>query len=270
MAVKKKLPALKRLINKIEKVTRVRPATEEELVALQKLAGGKLPEEAMDFYSQYTFDGVVRIDKYIDLYGINEIVRMNTDAVPGFMVLPFGLLTVASWVDGDAICIDLNSVGEKFGYGGCYDSQVIRQCSHELFSEGEEITFYINSGGGEVGNGLALYDVMQYISSPVRTVCVGLAASMAAVLFAAGDRREMFSHSKVMIHDPSISGRMTRNALELQVMSQDLMDTRRSLAEILAKHTGRTAEEILEKTVTDCFFDAESAIEFGLADSIIA
>ena len=140
----------------------------------------------------------------------------------------------------------------------------------EKASPGEEITFYINSGGGEVGNGLALYDVMQYISSPVRTVCVGLAASMAAVLFAAGDRREMFSHSKVMIHDPSISGRMTRNALELQVMSQDLMDTRRSLAEILAKHTGRTAEEILEKTVTDCFFDAESAIEFGLADSIIA
>ena len=150
MAVKKKLPALKRLINKIEKVTRVRPATEEELAALQKLAGGKLPEEAMEFYSQYTFDGVVRIDKYIDLYGINEIVRMNTDAVPGFMVLPFELLTVASWVDGDAICIDLNSVGEKFGYGGCYDSQVIRQCSHELFSEGEEITFYRKALGGLV------------------------------------------------------------------------------------------------------------------------
>ena len=150
MAVKKKLPALKRLINKIEKVTRVRPATEEELAALQKLAGGKLPEEAMEFYSQYSFDGVVRIDKYIDLYGINEIVRMNTDAVPGFMVLPFGLLTVASWVDGDAICIDLNSVGEKFGYGGCYDSQVIRQCSHELFSEGEEITFYRKALGGLV------------------------------------------------------------------------------------------------------------------------
>ena len=92
----------------------------------------------------------MRIDKYIDLYGINEIVRMNTDAVPGFMVLPFGLLTVASWVDGDAICIDLNSVGEKFGYGGCYDSQVIRQCSHELFSEGEEITFYRKALGGLV------------------------------------------------------------------------------------------------------------------------
>ncbi len=140
----------------------------------------------------------------------------------------------------------------------------------EKVSPGEEITFYINSGGGEIGNGLALYDVMQYISSPVRTVCVGLAASMAAVLFAAGDRREMFSHSKVMIHDPAISGRMTRNALELQVMSQDLMETRQALAEILAKHTGRTVEDILEKTVTDCYFDAEGAVEFGLADSVIA
>lgn len=139
----------------------------------------------------------------------------------------------------------------------------------EKIAPGEEITFYINSGGGEVGNGLALYDVMQHISSPVHTVCVGMAASMAAVLFAAGDHREMFSHSKVMIHDPAISGLSRTNALELQVVSQDLLDTRKSLAEILAKHTGQTVESILEKTTTDCFFDAESAIEFGLADSII-
>ena len=74
---------------------------------------------------------------------------------------------------------------------------------------------------------------------------------------------------KVMIHDPSISGLSHTNALELQVVSQDLLDTRKSLAEILAKHTGRTVESILEKTTTDCYFDAEAAIEFGLADSII-
>lgn len=135
---------------------------------------------------------------------------------------------------------------------------------------GEAITFYINSGGGEVRNGLALYDVMQHISSPVHTVCIGLAASMAAVLFAAGDDRELFTHSKVMIHDPAISGNLTRKALELQIMSQDLMDTRQALAEILAKHTGQPLESILEKTVNDCYFDAEGAIEFGLADRVIA
>ena len=139
----------------------------------------------------------------------------------------------------------------------------------EKVAPGEEITFYINSGGGEVGNGLALYDVMQHISSPVHTICVGMAASMAAVLFSAGDRREMFAHSKVMIHDPSISGLSHTNALELQVVSKDLLETRKSLAEILSKHTGQTVDTILEKTVTDCFFTAEEAIEFGLADNII-
>ena len=140
----------------------------------------------------------------------------------------------------------------------------------EKTAPGEEITFYINSDGGEVGNGLALYDIMQHISSPVRTICLGRACSMAAVLFAAGDIREIYTHSKVMIHDPSISGRMTMKALELQTMSQDLMGTRQALAEILARHTGQPLERILEKTVTDCFFDAKEAIEFGLADRIIA
>ena len=144
-AEKKKKPAIKRLINKITKVTPVRPATEAELAALQQLAGGKLPEAAVEFYSQYNFEGTVRIDGEIDLYGIDQIIRANKDAVPGFMVLPFGLLTVASWIDGDAICIDLNSEGE-----GHYTSQVIRQCSHELFSEGEEITFYRKALGGLV------------------------------------------------------------------------------------------------------------------------
>ena len=140
----------------------------------------------------------------------------------------------------------------------------------ERKSPGEEITFYINSGGGEVRNGLALYDVMQHISSPVRTVCVGLAASMAAVLFASGDRRELYTHSKVMIHDPSVSGMPAAKALELRTLSEDLMDMRQALAEILAKHTGRPVESILERTMTDSYFDAESAIGFGLADSIIA
>lgn len=140
----------------------------------------------------------------------------------------------------------------------------------EKKSPGEEITFYINSGGGEVRNGLALYDVMQHISSPVHTVCVGLAASMAAVLFASGDRRELYTHSKVMIHDPSISGMPATKALELRTLSEDLMDMRQALAGILAKHTGRPLESILERTMTDSYFDAESAIEFGLADSIIA
>ena len=134
---------------------------------------------------------------------------------------------------------------------------------------GEEITMFINSGGGQVGNGLALYDVMRQISSPVRTICMGHACSMAAVLFAAGDKREIYSHSKVMIHDPSISGRLTSKALELQALSEDLLATRQTIAEILSLHTGQTIDAILEKTCIDSYFNAEEAIEFGLADAVI-
>ena len=139
----------------------------------------------------------------------------------------------------------------------------------ERKAPGEDITMFINSGGGQVGNGLALYDVMRQISSPVRTICMGHACSMAAVLFAAGDKREIYSHSKVMIHDPSISGRLTSKALELQALSEDLLATRQTIAEILSLHTGQTIDAILEKTCIDSYFNAEEAIEFGLADAVI-
>ena len=134
---------------------------------------------------------------------------------------------------------------------------------------GEEITFYINSTGGEVGNGLVLYDVMTHITSPVKTVCVGMAASMAAVLFSAGEHRELYRHSRVMIHDPAINGQLRTKALELKSLSEDLMATRESLAEILAKNTGQSLEVIYEKTALDTYFDARQAVDFGLADSII-
>lgn len=130
------------------------------------------------------------------------------------------------------------------------------------------ITIYINSPGGEVTSGLALYDVMNAVSCPIHTVCVGMASSMGALLFSAGDHRAMLPHSKLMIHDP-----LTRNiggsALEIQKLSNNLMETRQIAAEILVKHTGRTLEEIFEKTASDCYFTAEEAINFGLADTIL-
>ncbi len=132
-----------------------------------------------------------------------------------------------------------------------------------------EITMYINSPGGEVTSGMALYDVMQAISCPIRTVCVGLAASMASVLFAAGDKREMLPHASVMIHDPLISGGVGGSALHIQTISQDLMRTREVICSTLAKHTGKTLEEIYDKTKTDSYFYGEEAVEFGLADRII-
>ena len=132
-----------------------------------------------------------------------------------------------------------------------------------------EITMYINSPGGEVNSGLALYDVMQAISAPIHTVCVGMAASMAAVLFSAGDRREILPHAAVMIHDPLIQGGVGGSALKLRALSDDLMRTRALIAEILAKHTGHSLEEIYEKTANDTYFYGQDAVSYGLADNVI-
>ena len=131
-----------------------------------------------------------------------------------------------------------------------------------------EITMYINSPGGGVDSGLALYDVMQTISCPIRTVCVGLAASMAALLFISGSRRDMLPHSRLMIHDPLIV-QTGGSALRLKAVSDDLMETRQITARVIAEHSGRSLEQILEKTATDSFFRAEEAVAFGLADNII-
>jgi len=133
----------------------------------------------------------------------------------------------------------------------------------------EEITLFINSPGGEVSSGLAIYDVMNAVTCPVRTVCVGLAASMGALLFTAGDKRDILPHARVMIHDPALSGGAGGPALAVERISKDLMKTRRTTAEILAKHTGRTVKEILKKTAADTYFDAQEAVAFGLADRII-
>lgn len=133
----------------------------------------------------------------------------------------------------------------------------------------EEITLYINSPGGEVSSGLALYDVMQSIGNPIRTVCMGSASSMAALLFISGDRRDILPHSHVMIHDP-LREHVGGSALEIEKASHRLMKTREIAAKIIARHSGQTLEAVLEKTAQDSFFDAEEAIAFGLADNIIS
>lgn len=148
------------------------------------------------------------------------------------------------------------------------NSMILQLMHLEAEDPTKEITIYINSPGGEVMSGLALYDVMNAVSCPIRTICVGMAASMGAIIFAAGDKRAMLPHSKVMIHDPLMKG-LSGSALEIKQQSENLMKTRQLAAEILSKHTGKTIEEVLEKTSFDCYFSAEDAIDFGLADSII-
>ncbi len=132
----------------------------------------------------------------------------------------------------------------------------------------KEISMYINSPGGSVTDGLALYDVMAAVSCPIRTVCVGMAASMGSLLFAAGDKRDMLPHATVMIHDPLTTG-IQGSALSVEEASRRLMETREITASILAEHTGHTIEEVYEKTKTDSYFSAEEAVAWHLADRII-
>ena len=132
-----------------------------------------------------------------------------------------------------------------------------------------EITLYIDSPGGSVTAGLSIYDVMQAVSADIHTVCVGTAASMAAVLFAAGDRREILRHGEVMIHDPLVSGGISGSALTVQDKSDRLMAKRKVLSGILAEHTGKNIQQIYKVTAKDTYFGAEEAVAFGLADSIV-
>lgn len=143
----------------------------------------------------------------------------------------------------------------------------LRQLQRE--DPNQEITMFINSPGGEVGSGLALYDVMVGLTCPIRTVCFGTAASMGSILFMAGTQRDILPHGRVMIHDPlrMMSGRVS--ALQMEEESRQLMQTREILCKILSERTGRTLEEIYEKTKCDTYFDAEEAVAFGLADRII-
>ena len=134
----------------------------------------------------------------------------------------------------------------------------------------DEITLYINSPGGMVSSGLAVYDAMRMVRSPVRTVCIGTAASMGAMLFLAGDRREMLPHTRIMIHDPSYGGGnyAGKKPHEIQKEVDELNKTREVICKIIAERTSHSIEEIYEKTRTDCYFNAEEAIEFGLATAV--
>ena len=134
----------------------------------------------------------------------------------------------------------------------------------------DEITIYINSPGGEVISGLAIYDYIKIMQSPVRTVCIGDAASMGAIIFLAGEKREMLPHTRILIHDPSyghldVSGKKPH---EIQRGVDSLNKVRETLAEIIAEKTGKDINNIYKITAEDNYFTAEEAINFGLATNI--
>ena len=139
-----------------------------------------------------------------------------------------------------------------------------------LFLEAEdpekEINIYINSPGGEVYSGLALYDTIQYLKAPVNTICVGLAASMAAVILASGKKRMALTNSRIMIHQPL--GGAQGQAADIKIQAEEILRIRQLLNEILAKHTGQELSMIEARTDRDNYFSAKEAKDFGLIDQV--
>ncbi|MDK2920894.1 MAG: ATP-dependent Clp protease, protease subunit [Desulfonauticus sp.] len=146
-------------------------------------------------------------------------------------------------------------------------------CAQLLFLESEnpekEISFYINSPGGSVTAGLAIYDTMQYISAPVATVCIGQAASMAAILLAAGEKgmRYALPHSRILIHQPM--GGFQGQATDIDIQAREIIRLKSILNEILAKHTGADIKKVEKDTDRDFYMGAEEAVEYGLIDKVL-
>jgi ATP-dependent Clp protease, protease subunit len=143
-----------------------------------------------------------------------------------------------------------------------------------LFLEAEnpekDISLYINSPGGSVSSGMAIYDTMQYIKPDVSTYCVGQAASMAAVLLAAGakGKRTLLPNSRVLIHQPWLQGLQGQQS-DIEIHARDLLQMRDKIDEILAFHTGKSKEEIHKDTERDRILAADEAVSYGLADRVM-
>jgi len=142
-----------------------------------------------------------------------------------------------------------------------------------LFLEGQDpdkdILLYINSPGGSVTSGFAIYDTMQYVKPDVSTICIGMAASMGAFLLAAGAKGKRFSlpNAEIMIHQPS--GGYNGQATDIQIHAENILKIKKRLNQILADSTGKTIEEVTEATERDNFLTAEEALSLGLIDKII-
>lgn len=142
-----------------------------------------------------------------------------------------------------------------------------------LFLEAEdankEIFLYINSPGGIVSSGLAIYDTMQYIKSPVSTICIGMAASMAALLLSAGAKGKRFAlpHCRIMIHQPE--GAFQGQASDIAIHAKEVLTIRELLNKLLAQHTGQSVEKITKDTDRNYFMSAHEAKDYGIIDDVI-
>jgi ATP-dependent Clp protease, protease subunit len=134
---------------------------------------------------------------------------------------------------------------------------------------GRDIYLYLNSPGGNVSSGMAIYDTMQFLRSPVNTICMGMAASMGSFLLAAGHagRRSALPHARIMIHQPS--GGAQGTAADIEIQAKEILYLRAQMNSLYSKHTGRPLEQIEHDMERDFFMSAEEAVKYGIIDSVI-
>lgn len=141
----------------------------------------------------------------------------------------------------------------------------------EWCNPGEEITFYLNTPGGSITAGMAIFDTMKLITSPVTVVVTALAASMGSILLcgAPEGKRLLYPHARVLIHQPLIQGRFQGPAVDINIQALEMERTREELNKILAEASGQSLEKITEDTDRDFYMNAAEAIEYGLADAVV-
>jgi ATP-dependent Clp protease protease subunit len=191
---------------------------------------------------------------------------------------------IERWNQGAAVGYDIFSrllkdriifVG---GYGGAVTTDsanlIIAQLLYlEAENPERDICLYINSPGGMVTAGLAVYDTMQYIKPPITTVCIGMAMSFGALLLAAGTKGKRFAlpHSRVMIHQPLIMGEgISGTVTDVDIEAKELINTKKRLIEILAKHTDQSIDKIKKDTERNFYMSAQEAQSYGIVDEVIA
>jgi len=143
-----------------------------------------------------------------------------------------------------------------------------------LFLEAEDpdkdISVYVNTPGGIVSSGLAIYDTIQYIRPKVSTICIGMAASLGALLLASGEKGKRFAlpHSRIMIHQPEVSG-LSGQATDIEIHAKEILKLKQRLSELLAKHTSQPIEKIITDTDRNFFMSAQEAKDYGIIDEVI-
>ncbi|MDR3124831.1 MAG: ATP-dependent Clp protease proteolytic subunit [Endomicrobium sp.] len=190
---------------------------------------------------------------------------------------------IERWSQGSAVTYDLYSrlLRDRIIFVGGYDGSIATDSANILIAQllyldseepGKDISLYINSPGGMVTAGLAVYDTMQFIKSPITTICMGMAMSFGAVLLASGTKgkRYALTHSRILIHQPLIyGGGLSGTVSDIDIETKELLSTKNKLSEILAKHTGKTTEQVLKDTDRNYYMSAQEAKEYGLVDEVV-